>query len=868
MGLQFLFAPKIKQQPIDQGKMDDIRIQGSDYGSIIPRTWGKTRQAGLLVFSSGIDHYTTTTGGNGGGKKNPGTPQTINHIYKTSVGIVICRNRLDSFVRIWADSEVVVDNSEANASRFQAEDATLSGGASVYIDLDASEGEAVENLGNGGKVTFDVSSIPDPPEPPHDPDETADQYTVLSFYYKTPADRNATIDTDVTSPTSYAFLASTEWTVHTIRIDGFANSVSFENAAAAAPNLDQISVQKYWFVIYRPDNPDNFPRQIVSGIVNPNIDYPKAVDDPSEYYNYPVELTKDAGTGIYAMQSSIPGETIRFYSGTETQTSDAKIKSWLDGRYGTGQGDLRASAMRGLSYVLFQDRTLKSSRIENFTFETDAGFNEVNDILEDLFEECGLETTDYLITATNGLSQVGFIDHRKQSRKTLVEYLARYHGFRIGEIDGKLTTILDSFVAVGSISSDSLRAHEYGSEMPRFDAQAERKENHLLPREVRVSVMQPELEYHNESVPAMLFANISGKESKEYSFPIVDPGANARLGAEKLLLKEHSEDTAFEYWGMPENAKWAVGDVVTLPINGVNYNVRIEKKQLTLPIGKIKFQVVGVNPFTPTQYQADVTPTTPISAAQRGVGTWPRNSIAFVIQGQPVRECDRGRLGVYVALCGRGHGVGNGITLYRELSEDNYVSQIRADAPSPVGLCEDTLANHAGGTATEDTTNVLDIWFFDNIDLETVTQDDIDRHPHINLIRVGSEWIQFRTATVQTLEDGSPYRSKWRISNLWRGRYGTSAAISTHAAGEYAAVYDANLQFYELETADIGESVNIKAVTSGQAIDVAPITSFTFSQTSAYSVSNGSADRNFDANNTSLNELADVVATVIEDLNL
>jgi hypothetical protein len=52
-----------------------------------------------------------------------------------------------------------------------------------------------------------------------------------------------------------------------------------------------------------------------------------------------------------------------------------------------------------------------------------------------------------------------------------------------------------------------------------------------------------------------------------------------------------------------------------------------------------------------------------------------------------------------------------------------------------------------GRSGVEDTTNVLDIWFFDDVTLETVLQADIDRHPLINLIRVGEEWIQFRTAT-------------------------------------------------------------------------------------------------------------------------
>jgi hypothetical protein len=150
-----------------------------------------------------------------------------------------------------------------------------------------------------------------------------------------------------------------------------------------------------------------------------------------------------------------------------------------------------------------------------------------------------------------------------------------------------------------------------------------------------------------------------------------------------------------------------------------------------------------------------------------------------------------------------------------------------------------------------------------------VLQADIDRHPHVNLIRVGDEWVQYRTATIQTLEDNSPYRSKWRISNLWRGRYSTSGEIATHAADEYAAVVTPQLMFFELDEADIGETVNLKAVTNRQGVDVAPISSFVFAgPTSAYTVTNAATDRTFDANAVTLHELADVVATVIDDQRL
>jgi len=864
MALQYLLTPKIKPQKTDKGKMDDIRIQGSDYGTIIPKVWGKARLAGNVVFSSGIDHYTVTTGGNtGGGKKGGGASET-EHIYKTSLGVLVCQGELATFDRIWGDADLIINNLSAATGYFEAEDATLSGGASSFVDATASGGDAVQNIGSGGQVVFNTSSVSAPALPRLDPDETALAKTKLTFYYKSATDKQAVIDTEDTSPATHDFAASpSDWTAYEVIVDGFANTVTYNNAGGPAPNLDRIRVEKEWEIVGQ----ENVAFQ-VSGVVDPDIGYPTNLDNPGPYYNYPPASVKNGTTETYTLTTPIPGEVIRFYTGTEIQTADSKIKSWLDTRYGAGEGDLRASAMRGLAYVLFQDRTLKSARVENFTFEVDTDDATVNTILTDLFTAAGLSASDYTITATAGLTQEGFLDHTKQSRKTLVEHLERYHFFRIGEIDGEIKTILDTFTSSATVSENSLRAHAAGEDMPGFDAEVVVKDERELPREVRVSVMQPNLEYHNETVAAHLFT-VQGKETKDYGFPIVDSAVNARTVAEKLLLKEHAESSAYEFWGMPEMAVYSVGDVITVPINDVDYKMRIEKKQMTLPIGKIRFQCVAINPFAPSYYVDDVTATLPMAAVQFVAEQFPRNSIAFVIPSKPIRGEDKGKLGVYLALCGRGYGQGDTISLYREMDEDNYVLQSVHDTPVPLGLCEDTLGNWAGGTATEDTSNILDIWFFDDVTLETVLQADIDRHPHVNLIRIGDEWLQFRTATIQTLEDNSPYRSKWRITNLWRGKYGTSAEISAHAADEYAAIVTPQLVFFELDAADVGEVVNIKAVTNRQGVEVAPISSFTFTPAaSEYTVTNGTTDRAFNANSTSIDELADVLATVIDDLNL
>lgn len=832
---QYLLTPKIKRPPEDRGKMDDIRIQGSDYGAFIPiLRSGKARLAGNVIFSTGVDEYVVTSGGGGGGGKKGGggQPVTNTYIYKTSVGILVLGNEIADFDRIWDDSSLLINNTPAATGLFEAEDAALTGGANAYSDGTASDGQAVEDLGNGGKATFNVSSVSTPP-PPRDIGELATVKTRVAFVYKCTSDKEATIT--VGGVTEIVFLPDTDdiWSSVTVIADGAASSVVYENASAATANLDYIHVEKFWHSDTE-DYPNDIPYK-VTGIVNEDLKYPTDLNDPSEYYNQRVDNVKNVGTGTVAMRTSVPDMLIRLYTGTETQLQDPKLVSWLDGRYGPGQGALRASAHRGHTYFVLQDYTMKNNTLGNFTIEADKGTNTLNEALESYFADVGIGSELYDLTATDGKTQYGILETSPRSRRERIMELERYHGFRIGEIDGKIRTILDDPTVEPLHPApelvphqEDLRAHMFGDEMPDHDVNTTYGEEHLLPLKVVGHFMDPDLEYHNNSVRGQLHSNMVATGTVDYSFPVIDTKTNARDRVEKLLLKHWNEKDTHEFVAMPWMHRFSIGDIIPIPIAGTGVQMRVEKKTMPLPMGPVTFQCKQVGPFVPTYIQSDVTGFASKATPQFAASKFPRNSVVFIIESNPIWRRDEGKLGCYLAVCGRGRGDGEKISLYRETDADNFVLQRHLDAPSVLGLCEDTLGDHAGGTDTIDSTNTIDIWFFDNVSLESITDADITRRPQNNLFRIGNEWVQAKTCTAQTLEDNSPFRSKWRLSNLWRGRFGTSAAIATHAADEYAAMADPNLLWYDLEIEDVAETVTFKAVTEGQAIDVAPTSAFTF----------------------------------------
>jgi len=188
----------------------------------------------LRQSTNGVTHTIINTP-SGGGKGVPQAPATRTHVYTTSLAVLICRGQVTNFLRTWADVDLILSNGEVNSGVFEAEDATLSGGASVVIDAGASGGEYVEDLGNGGKATFVFTSIADPPFPGIDVDEVANQWTRISFFYKCATALTATITTDTAGAQTVSFAATgTSWTTETIHVNGFVDNLEFANAAAAA----------------------------------------------------------------------------------------------------------------------------------------------------------------------------------------------------------------------------------------------------------------------------------------------------------------------------------------------------------------------------------------------------------------------------------------------------------------------------------------------------------------------------------------------------------------------------------------------------------------------------------------------------------
>lgn len=813
-----MFKPKKQAQKIDKGKYEAIQGVTSEYGAFIPFIKGKMRITPICVWSSGIQVYTRTTT-SGSTRKGEPSSSTTEYIYQTSIALLVCGNPIQEYKKIWADTTQVYSTLNSNERLVEAEDATRTGGASVVSNINAHGGKYVTNVGNGGKILFEFSPD-DAADGEIDPPPITIPYTDFQIQYKSTTDLTAYLSFSGGTPQPYTFENTNgSYAIKTITVANYKTTLEISNPSAAAPDID------YVYVLYYRDYPNQSrTKPTVTGLMNPQIKYPADLNDPSAFYNYVPE--KDEAAGEMSATTTVPQQQVRFYYGSQTQTQDSAIVSWLDRRYGAGEGVKRTSAMRGFSYIVIENYTIPNGRVPNFSVEVDEGARDLADYVTFLYEQSGIDTVELELDALEGLELEGFIINQFTPAAQTLRQLEIWFGFRMVEIDGVYRAVLESDDTVKDIPAIDLRAHSAGEEMPMSDCEIKSIDERNAPLESIVNFLNPDYEYHNDSASDSLEGSTGGMETKEQNFPFTADPEAARTVATRELLKDHLKLKSFPFSAMPGYARIAPCDRVRLLLPTRTYEVIIEKKQMALP-GRAEFEaVLSDKEIYEVANSKGARADKSLLFAAPPSPNFPRNSKLIIIESIPLTTENRGELGLYMGVSGRGLGNWTGAEIYKEVAEDVYQPIGAVGAPSPIGVAQDTLGDWATETELDDT-NSLTILFFDAVEFESVDGGDAFNNPSLNLIRIGDEWLQFTTATAESLPDNSIYRSAWTFTDFWRGRFGTVAAIGSHGGDEFACAVTDALKWRRFEPAEIGETLNFKAVTNGQSVELAPIESIT-----------------------------------------
>lgn len=88
-------------------RLEDLAVQSSAYGQMIPIIYGTSRVAGNVIWSRPINEEVVTTDQGGGKGGGGGGVSTESYLYSVSLGIAICEGEIDDIVRVWADTKII-----------------------------------------------------------------------------------------------------------------------------------------------------------------------------------------------------------------------------------------------------------------------------------------------------------------------------------------------------------------------------------------------------------------------------------------------------------------------------------------------------------------------------------------------------------------------------------------------------------------------------------------------------------------------------------------------------------------------------------------------------------------------------------------
>lgn len=403
VGLQALMASRQKKpNPIDRGKLDDARVSTAGFNEAIVWGRGKWRSAPVWIWHTPIVHSTVETGGSGGSGKGfltpkVPTPTNVEHIYTLNVaGVFLDGVAYNGVSRIWFNAELVFDgNLFQNVALYrEAEFGILAGGASVVTQASCSNGRKVTGLGSGGKCTIAINVA------------SAGSYEIAVGYLST-TDLNFEVKVNggtalVVACPSSGGSSVVAMITFTRTLTAGANSIEFGNASAAAPDLDRIQIVP--LVVFDDEGHDSRP---FTGLIDENKIYPPNPDHSWAFQNeLPVPINGGGGGGGGGLGSGTGGGSatlakfgnprIRVHTGTPDQAIDTAILA--------AKGVGNASAYRNYGIIVIEGIQVPNATLPNTTIETDQGTRDVETIVADIYELCGVPRSKLNLAQLAGLT--------------------------------------------------------------------------------------------------------------------------------------------------------------------------------------------------------------------------------------------------------------------------------------------------------------------------------------------------------------------------------------------------------------------------------------------------------------------------------
>jgi hypothetical protein len=122
-------------------RLEDLTVQTSTYGAVIPRAYGNVRINGNILWLENNALKETVTKKKSGGKGGGGSSTTKNYTYSATFAVGLCRGPIAGVKRIWVGPNLIYDAGSTDPETIEASNAAAEG-FSVYTGTDTQTPDA------------------------------------------------------------------------------------------------------------------------------------------------------------------------------------------------------------------------------------------------------------------------------------------------------------------------------------------------------------------------------------------------------------------------------------------------------------------------------------------------------------------------------------------------------------------------------------------------------------------------------------------------------------------------------------------------------------------------------------------------------
>jgi len=483
---------------------------------------------------------------------------------------------------------------------------------------------------------------------------------------------------------------------------------------------------------------------------------------------------------------------------------------WWDGQTNTFTGNCSLSPALGKWYF----------------FRGNGGGASLDDIVLDICERVGLDSTDIDVSDLSDIEVPGYIISRQSSARSLIEQLAGVYLFDGIESDYTLKFLLrDGKSVSATIPQQDLALLD--EESGEFFKETRTQEVEL-PLRLTLTYMDKDNDYQQQAHSAKRILNptptMSSRNELSKEVAIALDSTTAKQVAEKILFAAWIEKTSYAMMLPWKYLALDPADVVSVELDsGATFRVRLVQTDVGAGL--------SIDTSALSEDEAQYTSTT---TAYGGEGPLAQEFLSdtmtkLILLGTPLLRDSDDSGGAYSRLYylmgGYGQSGWQSAVLYKSAEGTEYAEAGAAIAEVTWGTASTKLEDTDGPFAT-DYANTVTVFLNTNTDTGLASATELETLNGANAAALinsagQAEVFQFQTATLN--DDGS-----YTLSGLLRGRRGTEWATGLHSVGDvFVLLESATGYMLDLALSELNVARYYKGATSGKLLEETDTTAFT-----------------------------------------